>query len=88
MPTCNAVRSSKDLPVEDVFVNVMFQEESNSETVYKGNDSFYDNFVEMGEILAPCNTFLLLTNNQLLPSMPTRQFKGTLNKYTSQAKTD
>ena len=50
MPTCN-VKSSKDL--EDAFVNVMFQEESNSETVNKGNDSFYDNFVEMGEILAP-----------------------------------
>ena len=37
----------KDL--EDAFVNVMFQEERNGETVNKGNDSFYDKFVEKGE---------------------------------------
>jgi hypothetical protein len=77
------VRSSKDQEPEDAFVNVMFQEEHNGETVNKGNDSFYDKFVEKGEIPAPCNTFMLLIKNQLLPSIPTRRFKGTVNKYTS-----
>ncbi|KIM91080.1 hypothetical protein PILCRDRAFT_811596 [Piloderma croceum F 1598] len=41
------VGSLKDLDSEDAFVNVMFQEERNGETVNKGNDSFYDKFVEM-----------------------------------------
>jgi hypothetical protein len=42
-------RNPKDL--EDAFVNVMFQEERNGETLNKGRDSFYDKFVEQGKIL-------------------------------------
>jgi hypothetical protein len=48
-------KSPKDL--EDAFVNVMFQEECNGETGNKGSDSFYDKFVEKGEILT---TYLLM----------------------------
>jgi hypothetical protein len=78
------VGSLKNRDSEDAFVNVMFQEERNGEIVNKGGDSFYDEFVEKGEILALCNTFMLLIKNQLLPSMPTRRFKGTtLDKYAS-----
>jgi hypothetical protein len=36
--------------VEDAFVNVMFQEEHNGETFNNGSDSFYDKFVEQGEL--------------------------------------
>jgi len=36
--------------VEDAFVNVMFQEERNSETFNKGRDSFYDKFIEQGKL--------------------------------------
>lgn len=41
--------------VEDAFVNVMFEEERNGETVDKGSDSFYNKFVEKGEPLAAPN---------------------------------
>jgi hypothetical protein len=52
-------RNLKDL--QDSFVNVMFQEDHNGETVNKGNDSFYDMFVENGQIFTTFNMFMLLT---------------------------
>lgn len=45
-------RNAKNLDSEDAFVNVMFQEQRNDEAVIsKGNDSFYEQFVDKGKSL-------------------------------------
>jgi len=58
----------KDL--EDAFVNVMFQEERNGETVNKGNDSFYDKLLK--RVRDPRCIRSIRVNNQDISFGPVR----------------